>query len=274
MSGMRPFRSVLTGAVLLFTAFSVWAQDIDLVGDVGWQRYTKRLLAVFADEVANNRPAGFSGPLRLVVWATPEPSMGDFTDGYEIGLLGLGDLRGGYSIFDIDYLVRYISPPPGLYYTSITLEEFSDIDGWIITDYVDFEGIVNFGGVGQGLAVAGGSNGDLYFDGEVYWESLNGKVFISSQIIGNDRPTKSGPLRLTLTATETPFEGGVLNGPILAKKTLPRLKGGFRFENLEKKAKFVLPPEGVYYTVMTLEERIGRDWVIVDWITFPDPSIF
>ena len=81
-------------------------------------------------------------------------------------------------------------------------------------------------------------------------------------------------MRLTLTATETPFEGGVLNGPILAIKSLPRLKGGFQFENLARKTKFTLPAEGEWYTVMTLEEKVDGQWLIVDWITFPEPSIF
>jgi len=52
--------------------------------------------------------------------------MGDIT-GYVLGTLKLHALPQDSSIENVSRFVRYHRPPPGLYYTTITLEELSGL---------------------------------------------------------------------------------------------------------------------------------------------------
>jgi len=264
----------LTSLLALLFSVGASAQEIDLVGDTGWNQWSSRRLEIFADEIANNRDRGFSGPLRLEIFATTnQPTGGDFSGAYVLGSLRLRELAGGDHYFDLDYLVRYNPPPAGFYYTSIALEEFTDV-GWEITDYEDFAGIVNFGGVGFGEITVGDVPGEIFFSGNVSWESAYGRVLISADEIVNDTALRSRPLRMRLWATHTVYTGAVLDGFPLATKALGRLKSGFAFQDYSRTAPFRPPPEGSYYITLVLEERVGRGWFVRDWVNFPGQSLF
>lgn len=256
----------------LFLTCALYAQEIDLAGRTGWYQYTRRLLGIYADLVQNNRPTT-TDSLFLTVHATPDPSGGNFVGSHVIGSLSLGPLSGNESITDIEYRARFYAPPPGLYYTAVALEEYNN-GAYDAIDYEDLPGVVNFGMWGEGFSVGLGPNADLYFDGEVSWISENGRVLLSADLLANDRATKSGPLRLRLYATDALYEGGELAGVALATKALGRFRSGGGFQYYSRIARFRPPPEGTYYTVLTLEERVGRIWYIVDHVAFPNASIF
>jgi hypothetical protein len=246
----------LASLVAVFTSFAASAQEIDLVGESGWERWNARRIEIFAEEIANYRDRGFSGPLRMEIVATPDqPTDGDFSNGYTIASLRLRELAGGDSYFDLDYLVRYNAPPAGLYYTSIVLDEFTDA-GWQLLDWEDFPGIVNFGGIGSGEATA------------------DEPVLLSADTIVNEGAKRSGLLRMRLWATVNPYDGALLDGYLLANKPLGKLKSGFQIQNYSRNAPFHHPPEGSYYITLTLEEKSGRGWFIRDWVNFPGQSIF
>jgi hypothetical protein len=270
---MHTLKRLGLSACFLFFACASYAQEIDLVGRTGWYHYTRRLLAIYADMVQNTRPTT-TDYLFLTVHATTEPSGGNFIGSYVIGSIALGQLEGNWSTTDVERLARFNPPPPGLYYTSIVLEEYNR-GAYEAIDWEDLEGIVNFGTWGQAFGTGLGANGDLYFEGDVYWISENGLVQLYSDLIANDRATKSGPLRLRLYATEAPYDGAELNGTLMATKNLGRFKSGGGFQNYSRIARFVPPSvEGTYYTVLTLEERVGRIWYIMDYVVFPEASIF
>lgn len=270
---MRSLKKLGLSLCFLFLACASHAQEIDLVGRTGWQHYTRRLLVIYADLVENNRPS-MTDSLFLTVHATAEPSGGDFTGSYVVGSLPLGRLRADWTIEDINNLARYYPPPPGLYYTSMVLEEYHN-GAYNAIDFEDLPGVVNFGAWGEAFGAGLGSNGDLYFDGEVSWKSENGRVLFSAGSIVSERGTRSRPLRLRLYATDAPYDGAELSGIPLATKALGRLRAGFAFQDYSRIARFRPPAEeGVYYTVLTLEERVGRTWFIVDYVAFPDASIF
>lgn len=261
------------GISLLAFTFTAAAQELDLVGSTGWNTWNARRIEIIAEEIANNRDRGSSGPLDLVIYATPnQPSGGDFSGSYAIGVLHLRSLAAGSSFEDLDYLVRYNAPPAGFYYTGIALEEYTDA-GWVLSDWEDFPGVVNFGGYGFGEATVEAA-GEIFFEGNVSWSSASGGVIISADHIANEGPRRSGLLRMRLWALRAPYTGAVLDGYPLATKSLGKLKSGFEFQNYSRRAPFRAPPEGEYYVTLVLEERVPGGWFVRDWVNFPGTSIF
>jgi len=265
--------SLVTMAFLFVVSAS--ADHLDLIGSVGWNQ-SRRGIQIRAEEVANTAASGVSGFLRLRIWATDEPDdgMGELT-GYVIGTLNLGRLEAGFSFFDVSRVVRFFPPPPGIYYTTITLEEEQFDGSFLIVDSENFAGAVNFGGYGAGIVEDLESAGDVTFVGDVWWESGNGRVEIFAERIQNERLSgKSGTLRLRLWATTTPYSGGTLQGWPLAKKRVGRVTAGFYVEFLGSGFFRPPPPDDEYYVTLTLEEFVRRRWEIVDYITFPGTSLF
>jgi hypothetical protein len=250
---------------------SLRAQEIDLVGSVGWRQFG-RAIHIHAERIENNRDSGASGFLRLQIWATTNVYDGvSDISGYVIGTFNLGSLNAGSAFVNASRIVRYFRPPAGLYYTTITLEE-NTVDGFVIVDSENFDGIVNFGGFGEGSANVG-SNGDVGFVGDVSWLAGNGRVQLFAEQILNERASgRSGVLRIRLWATSTRYEGvGVLQGYPMTTKRVGRLSAGFFIPNFSRYAFFRPPPEGAYFVTMTLEELVPGGWNIVDFITFEGP---
>jgi hypothetical protein len=248
------------------------AAELDLVGNVGWDRFGTRL-RIRSERIENNRDRGLSGTLRLQIIATTDVFDGTQTNVYVVGTLRLGQLDAGFSFADVSRLVGFHSPPPGIYLTAITLEEFTEA-GWEIADFENFEGPVNFGRFGEGSVSDLESNGDITFVGDVSWLAGNGRVQFFAEEVRNERTSgRSGALRLRLWATSAPYAGGILQGYPMATKAIGRVKAGFFLPNVSKFAAFRPPREGTYYVTMTIEEY-ARGWGIVDYVTFPGTSLF
>ena len=252
-------------------SFVAQAQDIDLAGNTGWSKRGNRI-NIHAEEITNNRSED-SGYLRLQIWATTNVYGGTGTiSGYVLGTYNLGPLPAGFSFLNKSRTVRYHRPPAGLYYTTITLEE-NTTEGFVIVDSENFDGLVNLGGFGAG-AVNVGLNGDITFAGDVTWLAGDGHVEISAEQIINQRSSgRSGTLRVRLFATADPYDGGpVLEGYPMATKRAGRV---FAQSDISffGRTHFRPPPSGDYNVVMTLEEYF-HGWNIVDYINFPDRSLF
>jgi hypothetical protein len=265
-------------SLLLFASLlgqSVRGQDIDLVGNVNWQTFG-RGIRIQAERIQNNRDRGVSDFLRLQIWATTDVYDGvSDISGYVLGTFNLGYLDAGSSFVNVSRLVRYFRPPPGLYYTTITLEE-DTADGFLIVDSENFEGVVNLGGFGEGSAFFEEGNRDVGFVGNVSWLAGNGRVQLDAEQILNERASgRSGVLRIRLWATSTPYEGvGVLQGFPMATKRVGRVNAGFYLAEFSRVTFFRPPPIGTYYVTMTLEELVRGRWEIVDFVTFADQSVF
>jgi hypothetical protein len=259
-----------------FLAVSLEGQEIDLVGDSGWFKSNSKI-QIHAERIENTRSTGASGRLRLRVWATTNvyDEVGDIV-GYVIGTLNVGPLNAGSFFANVVANVRFVRPPPGIYFTTLTLEE-ETVDGYLIVDSVNFEGAVNLGAFGEGFAHFDTDNGDVSFVGDVSWLAGNNRVKVFAQEILNARPSgRSGILRIRLWATNTPYNGGddVLQGFPMMTKRVGRVNAGQYISNYSRGTTFFAPPRGEYYVTMTLEEFVGGLWNIVDYVTFQDQSLF
>ncbi len=260
--------------IIALTASTLSAQDIDLVGAASWRKVPLGL-RISAERVENLRTSGASGHLRLQIWATYEVDDGtnDLT-GYVLGTYNLGSLSAGYAFVNLSRVVRYHRPPPGLYYTTITVEE-NTLDGYYIVDSANFPGIVNLGRYGYGAVDDLGTNGDVGFAGDVSWLAGNGRVKIYAEQMLNQRDRRSGTLRIRLWATTTPYAGeAILQGYPMATRGVGRLYSGSSISLFSRSALFRPPPSGEYYVTMTLEEYVPGGWNIVDYVTFGGTSIF
>ena len=274
---MNFVRARLATIVLTALAFAAGAraQDIDLVGDVGWFSFG-RGIEIHAERIENNRSSGSSGFLRLQIWATTNvyDGVSDIT-GYVVGTFNLGYLGAGRAFIDLARVVRFFKPPPGIYYTTMTLEE-ETVDGFFIVDSENFTEPVNFGGFGEGSYHFDMDNGDVGFVGDVSWLAGNHRVQIFAEQILNARAAgRSGVLRIRLWATTTPYgEGSTLQGYPMATKRVGRVTAGFYLPDFSRTTFFRTPPPGTYYVTMTLEEFVRGKWNIVDFVTFPGTSLF
>jgi hypothetical protein len=99
-----------------------------------------------ADRVANHRPSGTSGTLRLELWATMSPPGSGTVFGYQLAIDSLGTLPAGYNFSNINSgTFTYTQPPAGCYYMSLLLTEF-DGTGYPYIDYALFSNLVTFRG--------------------------------------------------------------------------------------------------------------------------------
>jgi hypothetical protein len=60
----------------------------------------------------------------------------------------------------------------------------------------------------------------------------------------------------------------------MATKRVGRVTAGFYIPDFSHRTSFRPPPPGNYYVTMTLEEFVHGKWNIVDFVTFPDTSLF
>ena len=260
--------------VSLLVAVPLRAQDIDLVGNAGWDQYGSKL-RIFSERIDNNRDVGTSGFLRLQIWGTTNvyDGLSDIT-GFSLGTFNLGGLPAGSPFVNLNRVVRFYRPPPGLYYTTMTLEEQTVGGSFYIVDSENFPGVVNFGKYGEGSANLG-SNGDVGFFGYVSWLAGGGRVqFYAEEILNQRASGRTGVLRARLWATSTPYDGGILQGYPMATTKVGRVYAGPPLPNYSRYASFRPPPSGEYYVTMTLEELVRGYWDIVDYVNFEGTSIF
>ena len=122
---------------------------------MGWTKLGQGI-QIRAQRVSNDRPTGTSGFLRLQLWALDAPYDGsNDLSGFILGTFNLGPLESGFSFVDLARVVRYFRPDPGIYYTTITLEEQDSLGDFYVVDYEKFLDAVNFGGYGIGFVEYG-----------------------------------------------------------------------------------------------------------------------
>jgi hypothetical protein len=116
---------------------------ISISGQCSWST-SSNYINIKVAKVSNSRSSGsLSGTLRVRVWATKNRYTGGTINGYVLGTRSLDQLKGGYYLSSISGDVTYTSPPAGDYYTTLTLEEYTN-SGWVIQDYLNFSGTSRF----------------------------------------------------------------------------------------------------------------------------------
>jgi hypothetical protein len=112
--------------------------DVQIVGPASCQ-VVGSSVNLSVQQVANICNLGTSGSLRLDLWATASPYSGGTIPGYRFASLPLNPLTGGYSYNNISQTVPFVSPPVGVYYVTLTLEEYNNSTGSYVTDsYVNY----------------------------------------------------------------------------------------------------------------------------------------
>ena len=122
------------------------ANGLNFAGNVSYTiTFASGTARLKADEVRNTRSSGVSGTLRMVLWFTsvPYPSA---SSGYATAMYTLGTLSAGFSFFNVDSgPVAWFSPPNGIYYVTMTLEEFQSPGQYLYQDLVQFPNLVSIG---------------------------------------------------------------------------------------------------------------------------------
>lgn len=107
--------------------------ELEISGAVAWKAKKGKLTIKMA-RLTNLNPTEYSGNLRIRVWATHSPYTGEATNGYILGTYQLSPLRAGYYFKKLVMKTGFATPPPGVYYTTVTVEE--EVAGrWVVVDY-------------------------------------------------------------------------------------------------------------------------------------------
>jgi len=129
------------GLAELFTELS---KELILEGKVGYTiDHSDSTVNLRIDKVRNKRSSK-SGTLKLNLWATDELHEGGCITGYIIATKTIGELKGGWYKYDINYWVDYKAPPSGIYYITLGLEEYGHDGKYHIFDFVNFDKRIQF----------------------------------------------------------------------------------------------------------------------------------
>src|ERR1700688_4615556 len=138
---------VVAFAALLWGA-QAHASNITFVGNVGYS-YAGNSAVLTADRIQNKETGGFSGTLRLELWAFPSPYVGISEIGYKLAEHTLGTLNAGFGLPNVNTgSIAFLAPPNGNWVFTMIVTEFTGTsvnDGYAVRDYVNFSGTVTFG---------------------------------------------------------------------------------------------------------------------------------
>ncbi len=253
--------------LLTFGLSSARASTIELDGTFGYS-ISGTTLNLDLGKIINNRNGGTSGSLRVQLWATSSPYTGGSINGYILGTKDVGQLKGGYYFDSQKTSTSFKNPPSGTYYVTLTLEEYTS-SGFVITDFLNLPGSKTFS------SGAGTSGSDLKLEGPASWSRTGNKLTLKvSKVTNASAEGKSGTLRLQLWATQTSYSGGSIKGYVLGNVSLKQLTAGYYFSNINKTVSFIKPPNGTYYTTLTLEEYQSGKYVIKSYIKMSNTTTF
>jgi hypothetical protein len=120
----------------------VTSSGVVLRGNVSWAT-SGAYINLKADKIQNLSNLSTTGSLRLRVWATRFQYTGGTINGYILGSRSLSPLPPNNYYANISGNVPYTRPPTGSYYTTMTIEEYTN-SGWVIRDYINFPGLSRF----------------------------------------------------------------------------------------------------------------------------------
>jgi hypothetical protein len=106
--------------------------------------------------------------------------------------------------------------------------------------------------------------------GNTSWQQNGNRVTLQvDRVSNNSSSATSGSLRLQLWATASPYAGGTISGYILGSYQFSQvLAPNQYYSSVTQTVTFTAPPDGTYYTTMTLEEYTASGWVIQDHVTY------
>lgn len=144
----RVFFLFVSALVFLFSAESALADfNVKICGETTYKiEFTEAIVRV--TKIQNFEPGGKSGSLSLVLWATTEPYKGgDTLTGTVFFDYNIGQIDGGKYLSPTGpYAVPYEPPPPGNYYVTLALNEYTT-EGLRMRDYLTYDQVVALGNV-------------------------------------------------------------------------------------------------------------------------------
>jgi hypothetical protein len=174
-------------------------------GDVGYQ-YLGSTATLTVDRIDNYDFYGYSGTLRLELWASPTPYVGIAQFGYKLAQYVVGQLTAGFYFYNVSSgSVPFVPPPDGTYYMTVLLTEF-DGANYSTRDYLAFASQATFGPPPPPAAITARA--------VEYYHSAFGHYFItasSAEITALDAGTFAGWFRTGQT-----FNVWISSGPGLA----------------------------------------------------------
>lgn len=143
-----PVALLLAFGLFLGAARDTKASDVQLVGTASYS-YLGLTAVLKADQVANYDAFGYSGTLRLELWAFSSPFTGGSTLGYKLAQYSVGTLTAGFHYSNLNSgTIGFIPPPDGTWYFSMLLTEYIGSgadDGYATRDWINFPTPVVFG---------------------------------------------------------------------------------------------------------------------------------
>ena len=148
--GRLTFISILAIAIAfgLFAPGRAEASNVQFNGSVAYS-YIGNTAVLTAQEVDELDALGFSGTLRLELWAFPLAYNGNPQSGYKLAEYSLGQLTAGFHFSSINSgPIAFVPPPDGTWIFTMLLTEYVAgpvDDGYSPDDYVNFSPPVTIG---------------------------------------------------------------------------------------------------------------------------------
>jgi hypothetical protein len=218
-----------------------------------------------ADAIVNNAD-NTSGTIKVQLWALNYPYEGDGLDGHLVAEFKLDALYAGNEYRPAwRNLAARLPPRRGNYVMALVVSEFQHAGNYQITDWRNFDNRVS-------LAPA-----TLFkLRGPWRWQSDvdRGTLSLWLNQISHTRPGNTGTLRLSVWATQAPYNGGRIRGYELGRTEKRALRSGYVLNDIHDVMPYAPPPSGEYYTTVFLTEFDGSEYVIRAWLQASETSWF
>lgn len=137
---------IVACAALLSFHSAAWATSISLSGNYTYQ-YSGSYVVMSADKISNNTSGGYSGTLRMELWAFSTPYTGASQTGYKLATYQLPQqLNGGQYYSNVSSgSVAATYPPSGTWYISLLIGEYTT-SGWTTATYGNFSNVMTCSG--------------------------------------------------------------------------------------------------------------------------------
>lgn len=255
--------------LLLLCACGAWINAVaapELVGRTRFQFGPGNTTVEFgADAIINPNERGTSGTIKVQLWALREPYAEDGLRGHLVAGFQLEGLYAGNEYRPARRnLAASLPPRRGTYFLALVVSEYQG-RGYVITDYRNFDNPVT-------LAPA-----ELFkMRGPWRWQASleDGTMDLWVKQISHTRTGNTGTLRLSVWATEEPYEGGRFHGYEIGRVEKRALRSGYVYTDLHETVEYNAPPTGEYYTTLFLTEFDGTEYVIRGYMPADDTFYF
>jgi hypothetical protein len=275
---MKPIRIAIRACSALSICITIHAfaqSGLKLEHDSSWE-IMGRQCTIRVFQLAN-LGSEETGPLFLSVYTKPGAGYdGTGSPGIRIVRAPIGPLAANTTTNNIVVTAKARSIPPGEKYSTLVVETQSGRT-YEVADYVLYTSSYTFprgqsGGVGSEDAAIG--TGDIAFVGTNALTGVRRRAdFVIEEIQNRRENTASGPLRLAIYATPTPYDGST-NRVVIATRPLGQLAQGDFYNHLKGRMQLKRPGRGAFYLTLAVEEDQGSGFQTVTYATYPDTRQF